>query len=232
MEHAAIIDIRTPDEICINLEKAGLHILRIPPTDRLQGPLSAHPDMQLFIHDNNAFVQPHIDKSFLHQLEKFCNTTLCKTELHPEYPGDIAYNVACTGRFAIHSLERTDPAILHYLRDIGTCLIDTRQGYSKCSTLIVDETSIITADRSIDKSAREAGMSSLLIGAGHVDLPGYKYGFIGGATGRFMDMVLFTGSIEGHPDRDRIHAFIESRGLKVKILSQQKVLDIGSIIII
>ena len=75
-------------------------------------------------------------------------------------------------------------------------------------------------------------MSSLLISAGHIDLPGYKYGFIGGATGRFMDMVLFTGNIDGHPDRNRIHEFIKSRGLKAKILSNHRLLDTGSILVI
>ena len=232
MEHAVIIDIRTPDEICSNMENFGLRLLKIPRTRRLAEPVSAHPDMQLFIHDKNAFVHPHIDKSFLRELETFCNVILCSTELYADYPRDIAYNAAYTGSFAIHSFNKTETRILDYFKSGNTTLIETKQGYSKCSTLIVDETSIITADRSIDKSAREAGMSSLLIGAGHVDLPGYKYGFIGGATGRFMDMVLFTGDIDGHPDRNRIHEFIESRGLKVKILSRQRVLDTGSILVV
>lgn len=231
MEHA-IIDIRTPEEICRALDSLGLRLLKVPRTDRIAGPISAHPDMQLFIHDKNIFVHPHIGRKFIAEIENFCNVILCKNELHPDYPRDIAYNMACTGNFAIHSLERTEPAILEYLKLRNTVLVDTRQGYSKCSTLIVDTESIITADISIDKSARTAGMNSLLISPGHVDLPGYNYGFIGGASGRFMDMVLFTGSIDRHPDRNRIHEFIEARGLKVKVLSKQKVLDTGSILII
>lgn len=232
MEHAAILDIRTPDEICRNLKQIGLHILMIPGTQRVSGPVAAHPDMQLFIHDKNAFVHPHIDKTFLRELEKFCTITICGTVLQQDYPRDIAYNIAYTGGFAIHSINRTEPSILEYLKSRNAALINTRQGYSKCSTLLVDSESIITADISIDKSARNAGMSSLLISPGHVELPGYQYGFIGGASGRFMDMVLFTGSIDGHPDRNRIHEFIESRGLKVKVLSKLKVLDTGSILII
>jgi len=232
MEYAAIIDSRTPAEICRNLENLGLHVLRMPQTDRICGPVSAHPDIQVFIHGKKAFVHPGIDISFLNQLESFCSIITCNTELYPDYPRDIVYNIAYTGSFAIHSLNRTEPAILDYLNSRCAKLVDTRQGYSKCSTLIVDETSIITADISIDKSARAAGMDSLLISPGHVDLPGYNYGFIGGAAGRFMDMVLFTGSIDGHPDRDSIHEFIESRGLKVKVLSKLKVLDTGSILIV
>lgn len=232
MEYAAIIDIRTPAEICRALENLDLQVLRIPQTDRVCGPVSAHPDMQLFIHEKKAFVHPGIDNRFLHQLGTFCDVITCSTELYSDYPRDIIYNIAYTGSFAIHSLNRTEPAILDYLNSRSAILVDTRQGYSKCSTLIVDGTGIITADISIDKSARAAGMHSLLISPGHVDLPGYNYGFIGGATGRFMDMVLFTGSIDGHPDRDSIHEFIESRGLKVKVLSKLKVLDTGSVLIV
>ena len=131
MDHAAVVDIYTPDEICTNLENLGLIVLKIPKTDRVSGPVSAHPDMQIFIHDNNAFVHPHIDKLFLHKLERFCGITMCGTELHPDYPRDIAYNIAYTGRFAVHRLDRTDPLILQYLKDLDTRLIDTKQGYSK-----------------------------------------------------------------------------------------------------
>lgn len=232
MEHAVIIDIRTPEEVCKNLKKLDVDLLQLPATDRIAWPISAHPDMQLFIHNKNAFVHPHIDKSFLRELERYCSINLCGSELYHDYPRDIAYNIAFTGRFALHRLDCTAPAILDYLNRMNTHLINTRQGYSKCSTLIIDDTSIITADSSIDRTARTSGMNSLLISTGHVDLPGYKYGFIGGATGRFMDMVLFTGHIDGHPDRESIYEFIESRGLKVKVLSNLKVLDTGSILVV
>lgn len=231
MEHAAIIDSRAPDEICSGLEKTGLHVIKMPCTEMVAAPVSGHPDIQLFIHRGRAFVHPHIDMNFLRQLENFCEVKTCSTSLQHEYPGDIPYNIAFTGSFAIHRLDRTEPSILELLREEGTVLLDTKQGYSKCSTLIVDEKSIITSDTSIDAAARSAGMDSLLITPGHVDLPGYKHGFAGGATGRFMDMVLFTGSIDLHPDRDNIHEFIESRGLKVKVLSKLKMIDTGSIVV-
>ena len=232
MEHAAIIDSRTPGDICSILEKTGLRVIKIPCTERVSGPVSGHPDIQLFIHRNTAFVHPHIDLNFLKQLENFCDVKTCTTALWQEYPSDIPYNIACTGSFAIHRLDRTEPSIQNQLKDDGITLLDVKQGYSKCSTLVVDEKSIITPDASIDAAARSAGMDSLLISPGHVDLPGYRYGFIGGAAGRFMNMVLLTGTIDGHPDRDRIHEFIESRGLKVKVLSKQRVLDTGSILVV
>lgn len=230
MEYAVIIDIRTPDEICVNLEKAGLRVLKLPCTRNAAGPLSGHPDIQLFIHHNHAFVHPDIDTVFLKRLEYFCEITVCPTPLSSEYPGDIPYNVACTGQYAIHRTGCTDPVVKKNLETCGITLINTKQGYSKCSTLIVDEKSIITADRSIAGAALEAGIDSLTVTPGYVELQGYKYGFLGGASGRFMDMVLLTGNIDEHPDRENIYEFIESRGLKVKILSGRKAIDTGSIL--
>jgi len=232
MEHAVIIDIRTPDEICRNLNSLGLHLLKIPQTDRVSTPVSAHPDIQLFIHGKTVFVHPDIDRNFAHYLEQYCEIIYCKTRLGSDYPADIVYNIAYTGIFAIHNLRHTDPALLDYLESVNAVKIDVKQGYSKCSTLIVNERSVITADVSIHSAARAAGLDSLLISPGNIDLPGYKYGFIGGAAARFAEMVLFTGSIDGHPDRNKIHEFIESRGLNVRILSKQQVLDIGSLLFV
>lgn len=36
---------------------------------------------------------------------------------------------------------------------MGMTLVDVRQGYTKCSTVIVDETSIITYDQGIARAA-------------------------------------------------------------------------------
>ena len=73
-------------------------------------------------------------------------------ELSPLYPGDCRYNAACTGKFFIHRLDITDSELLAAAK--ASCgnkleLIDVRQGYAKCSTVIVDENSIITYDKAL-----------------------------------------------------------------------------------
>jgi len=98
--------------------------------------------------------------------------------------------------------------------------------------MIVDDCSIVTSDRSINTAAKNAGLDTLLIAPGHIDLPGYSCGFIGGASGRFLDIIYLTGSIKDHPDRERITDFIDSKGLHMKILSDQTIFDAGSIFFI
>ncbi len=96
--------------------------------------------------------------------------------------------------------------------------------------MVVDRRSIITSDRSIHKSAQENSVESLLICEGHIVLRGYNHGFIGGASGKSGDTIFITGTIDHHPDRDKIYNFIETRGKSIKILSDDRALDTGSIL--
>ena len=109
-------------------------------------------------------------------------------------------------------------------------LIDVRQGYTKCSTIIVDENSIITYDKGIAKPCEAAGMNVLLVKPGFVKLRGADTGFIGGASGRVDGEIVFNGDLSVHPNFREITAFIEERGLGCKWFGSYELEDIGSII--
>ena len=151
--------------------------------------------------------------------------------LEPDYPHDIAYNAACTGRFFIHNLRYTAPELRARAEELGMVMVDVKQGYSKCSTVTVDEDSIITYDRGITEACRKAGIDVLTVEPGHILLPGFNTGFIGGASGRIGDTVYFNGDLSAHPDFRAITSFIENRGLDVRWFSDWPLTDIGSIII-
>jgi len=232
MGPCAIIDPRLPEEIAKNLQRSGISTITAPISELVDEPLSGHPDIQMFIHKNNLFVHPDINTAFLKKIERYINIIHCSTKLGKNFPDDIIYNIACIGTTAIHKKQSTEKAILKYFLQNKIDIIDTQQGYSKCSTLIVDENSIITADKSIHRAAECAKIDSLLISSGYIDLPGYKYGFIGGASGSFLDTIYLTGSIDHHPDKELIIQFIKSKMMKLKILSDKKIFDGGSIFFI
>lgn len=226
----AIIDPAIPYEAKMNLKGAGFELIDSPATVRVDTPVRHHPDLQMFLHKDNLFAHPDIDRSFLKKIDNRLNIIVCEKNLTKEYPGDIPYNIACVGNHALtHKKNQPDQNILDYLKTENICILATNQGYCKCSTLIVDDKSIITSDISINSAAVEAGIDTLLITHGYIDLPGYNYGFIGGASGRFDDTIYITGSIEHHPDCGRIYDFITSRNMKLRILSTQRVYDGGTI---
>ncbi len=150
--------------------------------------------------------------------------------LTPEYPGDILYNGFSTGKYFIHDLKHTDEQLLKAVDELGLIPVNVKQGYACCSIVPVDEDSIITADRGIARAAEAAGIRALTVEAGHVELPGYDTGFLGGTSGRVEDEIVFNGDLSAHPDYESIRDFIGSRGLKVKFFESYPLRDIGSII--
>ena len=156
-------------------------------------------------------------------------------KLSPAYPNDCRYNATCTGKFFIHKLDITDSELLSAAKT--NCgdelqLINVRQGYTKCSTVIVDEDSIITYDKGIAKPCEAVGMSVLLVEPGFVKLRDADTGFIGGASGRVDDEIVFNGNLSAHPNFREITTFIEDRGLDCKWFDSYELEDIGSIITI
>jgi hypothetical protein len=170
---------------------------------------------------------------------------MCKMGSHPEspiffgnsetpkdpYPYDIMYNAACTGKYFIHNLAASDKSLLQRAKEMGMVLVDVRQGYTKCNMVVVDETSLITSDKGIYNTlARYPDIDCLLVQPGHVSLPGFSTGFIGGASGRVGRRIVFHGNLKCHPECSQIIEFIEARGLETIWFEEFPLTDIGSAI--
>ena len=195
------------------LAVTGCQVCLVPPLPQLEHAIADHPDLQ--------YCSFGPDKPVFHGKASLIGSG---------YPADVPYNACCTGRFFIHNVKYTAPELLDAAKSAGMTFIDVRQGYSRCSCLPVDETSVITADRGISAACRKAGLTVLEITPGHVDLPGYSYGFIGGCAGRIGNSILFHGCLNEHPDGKSIRSFIEARGLICVDFPSFKLTDIGSII--
>ena len=151
--------------------------------------------------------------------------------LGPAYPSDCLYNAACTGKYFIHKLSATAPELRRAAENAGMTLIDVPQGYAKCSVVVVDENTIITYDKGVAKACSACPqLAVLLISPGHVALPGFDTGFIGGTSGRIGNTMIFNGDLSAHPDFVAIRRLIGSRGLALKYFPEYPLTDIGSII--
>ena len=232
MGRIAIISPDTPGDIRENLSVMDMEPCPIPKTGLVLPSIAGHPDIQMFVHDNRVFCHPDLPVSFIKRIEWYAEITVCPTRLSPAYPEDIAYNVACTGSCAFHRRRHIDPVILAYLEKRGIMLIEVRQGYAGCSTLVLGTDAIITADASIHTAATARGITSLLIRPGFIDLPGHDYGFIGGASGIAGNRILFTGDLSHHPDFQIIKNFIEGREKKIVPLSRNRPVDLGTIFVL
>lgn len=154
-----------------------------------------------------------------------------KSEIGFSYPENIKFNAVCLEKYFIHNLKYTSPALLDEVKKLGFQLINVRQGYTKCNIVVVDGHSLITSDDGIFRTLGSYGdIDVLKIRQGFVRLSGFEYGFLGGASGRVGNEIIFNGNLSSHPDFDAICEFITSRGLKVGYFPEYELEDIGSII--
>lgn len=152
--------------------------------------------------------------------------------LGPVYPQDVKYNAAVMGKHIVCNTRFTSPALMQKASDLGINALHVPQGYAKCNLAVVTDSAAITSDRGIFKalSNRAPQIDVLLINPGFVKLPGFAYGFIGGASGRVGAAMIFNGNLETHPDFERIREFVAAHKLKLKYFTEYELTDIGSII--
>ena len=212
------------------LREKGHTIVEVVKTEAVYDAVSSHSDIYLCSIGNDMILSPEQAVNIGGVLEeRGISYTLGKPLKGTNYPDNIAYNAACIGSYLIHNLKYTDAAILKKAEEHGLKTIQVKQGYTKCSLVIVDERSLITADKGIASRLSQYPLDVLLITEGHVRLEGFPFGFLGGASGRVGDEILFNGNLSAHPDFERIADFIESRGLKPVFFKEYPLEDIGSI---
>lgn len=213
------------DRLIDHLKDAGLQTELIHTEGLVSEPVSDHPDMFM------CRLGIGVDSPLVSYWDTTKNRDKAGVSaLSPGYPDEVAFNAACTGKYFIHNLKYTAPQLLDTARSMGMIEVNVSQGYAKCSTVIVDEDSIITYDRGLGQRCIEAGMDVLFVSPGHVLLEGYESGFLGGASGRIGDTVYFNGDLTEHPDFQAIKDFIEERGLSSKWFPDWPLTDIGTIL--
>ena len=217
------------------LKNCGVHVLWVPDNDRVDPRLRGHADLSVF----------HAGGKKIFLASQLKDSELCK-ELaglgfdvsYPDimqdksYPLDAQLNICIIGKHYLCRKDIVPFEIKEFLdNDRKLECIDCRQGYSRCSVCVADENSIITSDAGIAAAAEKNGIDVLKIRESHVLLEGYPYGFIGGACFKSAeDVLLFTGSLDGHPDKDRMENFLLMRGITPKYLTDLPAFDVGGII--
>ncbi len=153
------------------------------------------------------------------------------SEIGYNYPENIKFNAVCLDKYFIHNLKYTSFALLDEAQRLGLELINVKQGYTKCNMVVVDGHSVITSDEGIFNTlSRYSDIDILKIRQGFVKLSGFEYGFLGGASGRVGNEIIFNGNLSAHPDFTEICKFITSHHLTVKYFAEYELEDIGSII--
>lgn len=215
------------------LKNKGFLVVEIPDNPDVDKRLSGHADLSvLHVGENKLFLAPYLKGSaFAEVLKQMGFEIAFSTKTQSVlYPDDAGLNLCVCGKHLICNPKSSDSNIVDYLtKDRGLNFLAVKQGYSKCSVCVVNENAIITSDALIHKRAVEAGIESLKIIQGFVDLDGFEYGFIGGASFKLSaDELAFTGNLEGHPNKEDIEKFLSLHNVKAVYITNKPAFDIGS----
>lgn len=228
-----IVDGRMDKDSFKKLEGMGLKVIPTICCKEIHPSVAFHPDMVIHpVNPETLVIAPNVFEYYEKVLYGM-GIKLIKGEkwLNIKYPNDIAYNVLRISKYALHNFKYIDKKLLFYLKKEKLEFININQGYSKCSTAIIDEKAIITSDYPIHKKMSELGIDSLLIRQGAIELLGFNYGLIGGCCGNISNNeIIFYGNVFRHPDGEKIMKFLNKYNKNVYFLTEKNLVDIGTII--
>lgn len=214
------------------LNKLNVEIFKTKKCNDVYEEISYHPDIQMFLDNNKIIISPNMYDNYIKNLE---NEKILIDKgisyLNSKYPENIMYNACVVGKYFIHNLKYTDKKILEDIEKQGYKLMNIKQGYSKCSISIVDENSIITSDRGIEKELSKY-LDVLYVEPDENITLGNMQGFIGGATGLINDKWCINGDINRLKECNKIVDFVTSKKKEIICLNNNQIEDIGSILFI
>ena len=221
------------NSIITRTKELGFMPIKLPPDNRLPPPTRSHADMLLFVIDtyvfcNKTYFENNAD--IFNLISNYGYTAIpCDFDVKDIYPYDISLNQALIGKYVIGNQKYCATEILKYISENRYSYLQTKQGYAKCSTLILNKNAIITADDSIINTVCGLDVDVLKIqnGANEIKLCGYDYGFIGGASAVYEKTVYFFGNIDLHKNGKEILHFCQSHGFSAVSLSESTLTDLG-----
>ena len=227
MKNIAYIDNRVRTDVIHKLEILGFEVIGIPENKLFDDAISGHADMNLFQINGKVFVSTNVRYLFSN------SATIIEKEQGSKlsYPHDAFLNCIVVRNDLICNKKTVAPEILDFASKNNYNVINVNQGYTKCNIAVVSERNraVITEDIGIYKTLYKKGYDVCLLKTHSVTLYPYDYGFIGGATGLFNNVLYFNGNIQTHPEAELIINFCSKHKVEVCSLCEGKLEDCGSI---
>lgn len=214
---------------CDELSKLGYEVVHTDTISAFHKPEQKHADMQCLRIKEKYFLLNECNG--LKESLKSLNPTVISQKAGTSYPQNVLLNCLYLNKVLYGKLSAIADEVKKYCNKNNIITVNVNQGYTRCSTLVIDEKAVITADTSIAKALECNGVEVLKICEGHIFLEDFDYGFIGGAGVKIDNTIFFFGNIKAHPDFEKIYAFINRHNKIIKVICKDMMLtDIGGII--
>lgn len=213
-----------------DLTDLGIECVTFSPSSCLDDEISAHADIHCFNCGNKTLIASAETAGELRS--KLLDYTVLPCEnIHSPYPDDVKLNAALTPKGLICNSDYISDIIKSFCNKNSIQIIHTKQGYAKCSVLIISENAVITEDVGIAYLLKKYQFDVLHINAGYIRLSDNHYGFIGGAAGMISENILYvSGDLSHHPDYNMISEFLNKYGIKPVFNKERPLNDFGGFI--
>jgi hypothetical protein len=224
-----IIDERISEKAKERLRQYG-ELLELSTRGLVYEAISGHPDIFFTQIGNKIIVAPNLPERIFLELDK--GKIVYKTgknPVGPVYPETARYNAVATETLFIHNLNIAGVPRETISRRQE---IHVNQGYTRCNLIPLGDNHFITSDRGIESTLKKEGFPVLFVSPEEIRLPGFRHGFFPGACGVLGNRFFVNGSLDFHPQKNRIRDFLHTLGYKVVELDQSPILDCGGILLL
>ncbi len=229
MKHCII---NTSDkDVLKKLNESGYVCNSVIQSDCVSPPICAHSDvLYRKVYCNTVFVSA-CQRANMGLLESFGYNCIFIDKIKPGYRTESYLNFIINDKYVIRN---KNTALALEEKFIGNRkIIDVKQGYTSCSILCVTDDAYITDDENIYESLIRNNIDCLKISKGDIELPGYNYGFIGGASVKLNQQeILFFGDIANKKEKESIISFLKKYNMNAIFIENKKLTDLGSALIL
>ena len=218
----AIIDARSPKHAFETLAKR-FSVVPFLSENCTYAAIAGHPDVFISQGDT-TIIAPNTPENVRKHIPSFqVGTMPVGISLQESTP----YNCVITETYIIHKHGFTDKKIIE--QNPNKTYISVPQAYTRCNLMEIAQNVFITSDKGIHNILEQNNLECLFVHPEGIQLPPYKYGFIGGCMGKFGNTIFINGSLSTYCKGNTIRSFIQSHTLEIVELHDGNLYDGGGI---
>lgn len=198
-------------------------------SNKLDNEVAFHADMLFsYLGAGNALISPNQELFKNSLIGLGLRVEEAEFEPFKPYPNDILLNATLLGDYLICNEKHTSKKLLNFANENNMNIINSKQGYAKCSICVVNENAIITEDDGIASLLKNSQIDVLKVQPNQVNLSNKHFGFLGGASGKLSKgEILFNGNLKQHIDYNNIISFLNNYKINALFDESYNLTDIG-----
>lgn len=194
----------------------------------VEDPLQGHPDLFLAQINKNLIVAPNCPKYILEYFNKHSiSFQFGEQPVGFSYPEIARYNVSANQKYLLCNTSICNSHILKRSENLE--IISVKQGFCRCSTLILAKNIFITSDKGIAQTLEKQKKNVYLFSDENIALSGYKHGLLGGCLGidEGNKRIVVSGSLETIKNGKQLRLLLQNSAYDLLELGETALHDVG-----